>query len=411
MCRHAAHSKYGTGRRRHGAHSILMALFFFLACGVLLMTPAVSEVPVFEPYTGHPGGHEGPPATAGPPMDPGAWHKVPGLILDEGDIWGNRVNARTTFTVPGGMGLLYSSHPGRDKQTDSEWRNAQIEQGLTTGPSGSIAFTRDLLNWYDHPANPVLNETQRSWQTPARVHTRDMLYDPVGNRWVVYFGNICGDDVPGIRTLGVAYSRDLVNWEYADGPLLTIEDYARWVPERIEATEEELYEHGRIYLGWAMHHDGRFYMTLSGTETVGETEHEGIRSTSTGRVVLAADTPEGPFEHIEELDANNVLPGTKPVYWNGRWYSVFAGSWDDQPGFGLAWSNELFGPFEENPDNPIFTVETTQRSNPILFHYQGVWGVLFSRGGHWSEALPLRLAVANYHPSLLNLGQEREHHD
>ncbi len=353
--------------------------------------------------TVHPGGHEGPPASAGPPMDPEAWRKIPGEVLggDGAPIWGNRVNARTTFKVPGGLGLLYSSHPGRDKQTDSDWRDAQAEKGLTTGPSGSIAYTRDLINWHDYPGNPVLNEIQRSWQTPHRVHTRDMLYDPEESRWAVYFGNICGDDVPGIRTLGVTYSRDLVNWEYADGPLLTIADYAEMVPERIEATEEELHEHGRIYLGWAMRYDGRYYLTLSGTETVGETEEEGVRSTSTGRVVLASDSPEGPFEHVSDVDADNILPGSKPVYWNGKWYSVFAGSWDGQPGFGLAWSEDLFGPYEENPKNPIFTVESTQRSNPILFHYDGVWGVFFSRGGHWTDELPLRLAIANIEPSIL----------
>lgn len=46
-----------------------------------------------------------------------------------------------------------------------------MQKGLTTGPSGSIAYTRDLINWRDYPGNPVLNAIQRSWQTPHRVHT------------------------------------------------------------------------------------------------------------------------------------------------------------------------------------------------------------------------------------------------
>ncbi len=373
---------------------------------LVLLTGASSLAEHASPFASRPGGHEGPPVSAGPPMDPAAWHKAPGVVLGEDDVWGNRINARTTFAVPGGMGLLYSSHPGRANQTDSAWRDAQVEQGLTTGPSGSLAFTRNLLDWHDYPGNPVLNETQREWQTPARVHTRDMLYDPVSERWVAYFGNICGSDVPGIRTLGVAYSTDLVNWEYADGPLLTIADYATAVPHRIEASEAELHQHGRIYLGWAMYYDNRFYLTISGTETVGETEEEGLRSTSTGRIVMAADSPEGPFEYVAGIDADNILPGSKPVYWGGKWYSVFASSWEGQPGFGLAWSESLFGEVHHNPANPVIAVDSTQRSNPILFHHEGVWGVLFSRGGHWSEELPLRVAIANLHPSLLRFDNE-----
>ena len=357
-----------------------------------------------ESFSGLPGGHEGPTLAAGPPMDSGSWHKVPGNILEEGMIWGQRVNARTTFKLPGGgMGLFYSSHPGPDRQQDREWRENQISRGLTTGPSGSIAYTRDLFNWHDYPGNPVLNEIQRSWQTHHRVHTRDMLYDPRENRWVAYFGNIDPHNSPGIREVGVAYSKDLVNWEYADGPILTIEDYAAMVPHRIEATEEELFEHGRVYLNWAMFYNDRYYITISGTETVGHVETSedvGVRSIRTGRIVLAGDSPEGPFEHVAEIEAISIAPGSKPVYWNGKWYSVFAGTWDGQPGFGLAWSDPLFGRYTVNPDNPIITVESTQRSNPILFNYDGTWGVLFSQGANWWEPLPLRMAIAGVHPSL-----------
>ncbi len=379
-------------------------LSFFGLCLIFFTVNCNNEQEEF--FSGLPGGHEGPPATAGPPMDPDSWHKVPGTVLDTSQVWGNRVNATTTFKVPGGMGLLYSSHPGRDeRQRDPEWVASQHEKGLTTGPSGSIAFTRDLFTWQDHPDNPVLNETQRSWQHPGRVLTSDLFYDVENSRWVAYFGDRSGD-YPGIRAIGVTYSKDLVNWEYApDGPLLTIEDYAALVPDRIEATDEELEEHGRVYLSWAIHYNGQYYVVFSGTETVAymeEGEDAGtVRSASMGRVVMVGDTPEGPFEHAAHIDADNLLPGSKPVYWNGKWYSVFSGTWDDQPGFGLAWTDELFGPVTRNPQNPVITVETTQRSSPVLFNYDGTWGILFSRGANWWEPLPLRLAIANYHPSLI----------
>ncbi len=383
-------------------------VYFIVSCNNI-------EIEQNEPFIGNPGGHEGPPATAGPPMDPESWHKVPGDVLGEGEFWGYRVNARTTFKIPGGLGLLYSSHAG---PTTSEWRANQIEQGLTTGPSGSLAYTHDLITWHDYPGNPVLNEVKRSWQTPARVHTRDMFYDPKNNRWVAYYSNIPDHDrpetsFPGIRVAGLAYSKDLVNWDYSDGPILTIEDYAAMVPERIEATEEELNEYGRLYPNWAMYHNGRYYLVISGTETVGRRAEDAledagvVRSLSTGLVVVVGDSPEGPFEHLDVAE-DEIMPGAKPVYWNGRWYTVFRGTWDDQPGFGLAWSDELFGTYRRNPDNPIITIDDNQRTNPILFHYDGTWGILFSRAGQASvgRMQPLRLAIANINPSFLMLDKE-----
>ncbi len=360
-------------------------------------------------FTGNPGGQEGPPSETGPPLDPESWHVVPGDVLGEGNFWGYRVNARTTFRIPGGLGLFYSSHPGPVLQNDPDWRAIQADLGYTTGPSGSLAFTRDLITWNDHPDNPVLNEVKRSWQTPYRVHVRDLYFDPEHNRWVSYFGNICGEDVPGIRSVGVAYSYDLVHWEYADGPLFTIEDYAALVPDQIRATPEELHEHGRVYANWGMYFDGRYYLTLIGTETVGyraDDAQEGageFRSLESGSIVLAGESPEGPFEYLRDIGRNQIPPGSKPVYWDGKWYTVFAGSWDGQPGLGLAWSDHLFGEYNMNPQNPVVTLESTQRTNPILFEYDGTWVILFSRPGqaYFGRIQPLRMAVANIHPSVL----------
>ncbi len=165
---------------------------------------------------------------------------------------------------------------------------------------------------------------------------RDLLYDPVENRWVNYFSD-AGGNYPGIRAVGSATSKDLINWEVTETPLFTIDDYKAAVPHRIKATDEEFFEHGRVYLHWTMHHNGCFYAVLIGTEEVGYTEEEGIRLTSTGRVIMAADSPLGPFEYVAEIEEDDIPPGSnKPDFWNGRWYSVYTGTWGDQPGFGLA---------------------------------------------------------------------------
>lgn len=382
--------------------TLMIIMIFISSCN--------TDTPNGKAFSGMPGGQEGPPLEAGPPMNPESWHVVPEDVLGEGDFWGYRVNARTTFRIPGGLGLFYSSHPGPYLRNDPEWRAIQTDKGNTLGPAGGLAFTHDLITWHDHPDNPILNEVKRSWQTPHRVHVRDLFYDPQHNRWVSYFGNICGDDTPGIRSVGVAYSNDLVHWDYADGPLLTIEDFAKIVPDQVEASPEELYEAGRVYANWGMYLDGRYYLTVSGTLTVGYRSDDALedagafRSLSTGSIVLVADSPEGPFEHVPEIGPDQLPPGSKPVYWDGKWYTVFAGNWDGQPGIGLAWSDQLFGEYIINPENPVVALESIQRINPILFEYDGTWVILYSRPGQASAGRmqTLRMAVSNIHPSLLS---------
>ena len=378
---------------------------YFAFCGICLMIiTANCSSEQQEPFSGLPGGHEGPSETAGPPIDPESWHIVPGNILDENDVWGNRVNPRTTFKIPGGMGLMYTSHPGVERMQDLEWREEQERLGVVRAGAGSFAFTNDLVNWYDFPGNPVVNKVQNAWQSPHRAALRDLLYDPVSDQWVVYFSD-AGGDYPGIRAVGAAYSKDLINWEYMDRPMITINDYASWVPERIVATDQELLEGGRVYHEWAIYHHGKYYFSLNGSTRTGE-------GRTYSSILLVSDSPTGPFERIKDVEEDYQPPGAnKPVYWEGKWYSIFTGNWDGQPGFGLAWSDKLTGPYQENPHNPIIAVESIQRSHPYLFNYEGLWGVLFSRGGDATVTLPLRMAIANIHPSLLQFDRNNHEHD
>ena len=131
--------------------------------------------------------------------------------------------------------------------------------------------------------------------------------------------------------------------------------------------------------------------------------------------LLVADEPDGPFEYVE--CRGHFIPRQRPVYSGGKWYTVFAGNVvdgefvvqdgldipDSQPGFGLAWSDHLLGPYETNPHNPIITTNSAQRTRPQLFRYNGTWAILFGEG---PAPGPMRLAVAHIHPSLLGVGGE-----
>lgn len=354
-----------------------------------------------ETFSGLPGGIEGASVTAGPSANPASWFVLPEPVLKEEDKWGIRANPRSVFKIPGGLGLMYTSHPGEQALRDPQWLQQRFNQGLMRAGMASIAFSSDLVNWRDYPGNPVLEQIQQPWQSPHRIALRDLLFDPVEERWVVYFID-AGGNFTGVRAIGAAESKDLINWRVTEAPLITIDDYKAAVPERISATEAELQEHGRVYFHWSMYYGGRFYIVISGTDEVGYTEAEGIRSTAFSSMVMVGDSPLGPFEALSEVPVEHILPGNnRPVYQDGKWYTVYTGVWDGLEGFGLAWSDSLFGPFTKNPLNPIIGVESTSATHPLLLQYDGIWAVLFSRGSPEMQGHPLRLAVSHLHPALI----------
>ncbi len=322
----------------------------------------------------------------GPPMNPEAWHRIPGEVLSQEDVWGMRVDPRSTFNLPGGMGLFYTSRPTQEVRHDDERLERLAEEGRAPAEVGSLAVTRDLKCWVDYPDNPVLDGVPHDWQAGHRTMLSDVLYDPDERRWVAYFGDRNGQ-YAGIRAVGVAYSHDMTNWEYHDEPVLTIHDYISHVPEAelTDALEQE----GRVYLSWAHYCEGKFYIALSATDY--------------GLAVLAGESPTGPFEFVRRHKEGDI-PGSKPVHHAGRWYSVYTDSWDGQAGIGLMAADAPWGPYRrKTKEAPVVELSTTERKGPLLFHHDGVWGVLFTTGGHWSGPLTLQMAVADISPELLML--------
>ncbi len=363
---------------------ILLLSFFLYHChpDELQETTIQKSSPGLPVHAGLVGpGQGGPGSTGHPPLKSESWHKLKGDVMALEEVWGTRIAAQSFFQVPGGIGMLYNSKP-----PDASEARAQ---GIAANQTGSLAFTRNLIDWVDYPGNPVLYEVQ-DWQGSARVMVSSLVYDEENEIWVTYYGDAHGD-YPGIRACGVAYSTDLLNWTYEQEPVLTIMDYAAAVPDRIQATEEELLTEGRIYCSGIILHEGTYYMRVSGSNITGENREYGI-------IMLTSQHPAGPFEYLEvDTDATFSSP---PVYWNGTWYSVFPGTWDGEPGFGLSYSSNLLGPYEENPHNPIFTVETTQRSGPLLIRFNGSWAVIYTHQ-HDTDTMPMRIAVANMYPDLI----------
>jgi hypothetical protein len=311
----------------------------------------------------------GDPRNSHPPMKPTSWHKLEGDVMGLDEVWGNRIKPRAIFEVPGGIGLLYNSKPPDPSEAE--------ERGIAKYQTGSLAFTRNLVDWVDYPGNPILWKTA-DWQGSARAMPRGVLYDHTNEQWVVYFGD-AGGDYEGIRAIGTAYSTDLLNWTIDPEPTMTVVDWAQQVAVRTGETVEAIVERreGRVYANWAIYHEGKYYLNASG-------------------FMFVSDNPGGPFELYEGFGT-----GSRPIYWDGMWYTVFAGEWDGQPGIGLAYASSLKGPFTNNPLNPIFTVETTSRARPQLLRYGGLWAVLYCHQ-HDTDTMPLRIAISHIHPKLLS---------
>jgi hypothetical protein len=313
----------------------------------------------------------------GPSFNPLSWHKVDGDVLAyTDDVWGRRVKPRGIFQIPGGVGLLYNSKPPEN----------YIGDGART-QTGSLAFTRNLVDWYDFPGNPVLSEIRHEWQGGDRVMPRAMLFDERNQQWVVYTGDAIGS-YPGTRAVGVAFSRDLVNWMIHDQITMTIEDYATRVAPLSNRTAEEIIARGRVYASWAIYHDDRYYLSASGH-------------------LFASDEPEGPFEYYDGFQGD-LLPRTLPVHWDGKWYTAFPGYWNGQAGIGLAVADDLMGPYQENSSNPIFSIETTSRARPMLIRYDGTWAVLYCHTyDNDTNRMSLRVALSGIHPDILRTPMSR----
>lgn len=309
----------------------------------------------------------------GPSFNPLSWHKVEGDVLAyTDDVWGRRVKPRGVFQIPGGIGILYNSKPPADYSG-----NGALYQ------TGSLAFTRNLVNWYDYPGNPVLSEIQHEWQGRQRVMPRAMLYDGRNEQWVVYFVDALGS-YTGTRAVGVAYSRDLKTWEIDERIAMTIEDYASETAHLSNRSVDEIIkQRGRVYAAWAKFHEDRYYISASG-------------------YMFVSDEPGGPFEYYDGF-RGELSPRTRPVYWAGKWYTAFPGTWDGQPGIGLASSDHLMGPYRENTDNPVFTIESTSRARPQLIRYDGVWAVIYCHTYDGdTNRMSLRVAVSGIHPDIIS---------
>lgn len=106
-----------------------------------------------------------------------------------------------------------------------DYRYILFYSGFTTEPKsgpvgdrGYVLYSDDLKHWTEHPQNPVFSpQTLDNWDA---VHIRPRSLNKIGDVWYVWYEGCNQWTPPGTElhgwwdTVGLARSKDLVNWEY-----------------------------------------------------------------------------------------------------------------------------------------------------------------------------------------------------
>ncbi len=205
------------------------------------------------------------------PLDKNKWANEGRLILTENDVWGPRIDVRQIFRVGNMWCLFYGSRPDPGDQ--------ESEAGLTS----SLAFSYDLIQWKDSPANPIVHELAQNCQG-NRARAEALHYDEEKKQWVMFIGGNGDNYIPGLRAVGVTYSKNLKNWTFGENnPIVTVDtgDIRYW-----GAGEEVV----RVYPIGVRRHNNKWYLFLQagGPATC---EFKAVYNAG----VLVADSPDGPW--------------------------------------------------------------------------------------------------------------------
>jgi hypothetical protein len=302
-----------------------------------------------------------------PPLDPAAWHQVTGSLPTFDRLWGRDpgVSVRGVFPVDDERVALFYT-----VRVPEGWSR----DGFAPHRVTCLAFSRNLLDWEDYADNPVLHRGG-DWMVSRRLGLTNIQFDESNARWVgaVDLTGSTGRIWPGIRATAGAYSTNLIDWTFMDGPILTVLDYMAAMPDRdlIELTDEEMLAEGRVYLRWSVEHDGIFYAMVNGSKRVTGEDRE------YQRVVLKSESFFGPWEfHGMPGDVFvGDTPKHRPQRIGDRWYATHDTERGGKAVIGLAVADDLFGPYTFHP---LFEIEDRGRSSPILFQHNGIWAIAYA---------------------------------
>ncbi len=283
------------------------------------------------------------------------WHETTGK---------RKIDPVGFYQTENNLALFYNSSPAGDY---ANWAG----RPHSTSQDGSLIATKDMLKWENYERNPVLNEPQYNWQGQNRTNPYALVWHPEDELFYTFYGDFAeggdNDKYPGRRALGVASSKDLVHWEYLtkDEPLFHISDMKELAPDLFENIEHHTRD-GRVYAYGAIWHEGYIYLSVGGSAN-GINYSMIVRSKSV-------------MENWERVEIEGGAPRPMPVYYDGKWYSLYNMRAEGNPegrAIGLEVADKLTGPYEQK--GQLFDIQhrTSAGHSRQLFMHKGTWYVAF----------------------------------
>ena len=284
------------------------------------------------------------------------------------------------YLTENNLALYYNSSPAGNYD---DWAG---HPHATTQDGSLISFSEDLMYHKNYEGNPVLNEPQYNWQGKNRTNPYALVWHEDHQTFYTFYGDFAekgdNDKYPGRRALGVAKSKNLIDWEYlsVDEPLFHIRDMENFAPEVFKSVDD-VTRQGRVYAFGAIYHDGFIYLNVGGSTN---------RELNFNFIIRSQDPLEG--WELVMTDA----PRPMPMEYDGKWYSLYNMRADGNPdgrAIGLEVADCMTCEYERK--GQLFDIQhwTSAGHSRQLFMYKGRWYIAF-RVGDEDNNRSLRIAVA-----------------
>lgn len=313
-------------------------------------------------------------ATLSPPsLDPDDWELVNSgaPIVSHLDVIGKRKIDPVGFYLEQGasenLGLLYNS--GWDDYADYRHGTTGITREATNQAGSLIGFDSSF-SFVDFNTNPVLSWPQYAWQGRNRVNPYALVYYPPEQMFYCWYGDFApggdGDKYNGRRALGLARSKDLVNWVYmsVESPAFDIVDIHNIAPQDFPNTNFN--NQGRLYAFGATFVDNEIYLQVGGS----------IAGTNYTTIIKSSNPTSGWQRAPHD---NEEIARPMPIKIGNKWYSprnIRDPQDDDKRAIAIRVYDDLESPGE---NHFIFATGFTASAGVSrqLFAHKGKWYVAY----------------------------------
>ena len=293
-----------------------------------------------------------------------------GIVIPTGRFAGRDYRIAGVFRRNDEIGVVYQS------------KHSQAHTALT---AGSVAISKDLVNWRSAPNNPVLRQAM-SWQgvdgQGRAYRTGAATVVDIDNTLYCYYRDREGRGYTsfnhGMRAMGVAHSKNGVNWTQMDYPFLTVADVARMIPSKYFLVDP-VFRQGRVYLNYASYdpESGYIYAILAvlydgKPRPVGSYQRYIIR----GKDPLRIDNWE--FVDTPWMWTKSNRGREPQFFWKvgNKWMVCSNVTQSGVRYTGIQYNDRL-----EDRYTPEILIPNGFRSNPRsleIFHWDGKWNILLS---------------------------------